>query len=385
MQPPKPGSARGGSMMDDSEFKLLVIDDRIPAPELGSGYPRTFAILTCLSELSVQVTYFPLQSCEPLQPCTERLEQMGIEVLYSDEGGLDFESFFAERHLSFDAVWISRPHNMEQVIYTIKAINDGIKIIYDAEGLFSLRDIRHLELLGYPMPPSYREEMLAEEIVGLMGQADLIIAVSESERKLIQQYIRKPILTLGHIVNVKETTKRFERRKDLLFVGGFLTPDCPNEDSMQYFVREIFPKIRAELDVKLWIVGTNYSDAVWGLSSEDVFVTGRVDEVCSFYNDCKVFVAPTRFESGISLKMLECLSHGLPAVVTPIIAEQLQLDESTVQIGRDADDFARKVIMCLTDERQWSEMRENSLQYIKSNCKKRSYKTKLRNITKLLW
>jgi len=40
---------------------ILVIDDCVPHPSLGSGYPRSAHILNSLCELNLNVSFYPLQ------------------------------------------------------------------------------------------------------------------------------------------------------------------------------------------------------------------------------------------------------------------------------------------------------------------------------------
>ena len=367
--------------MSDSRFSLLVVDDRVPAPEFGAGYPRMFSILNGLAGLGYRVTFFPMIDPQRVEPCASVLEKRGIEVICArGDQKPRFESFYAERKRAYDAVLISRPHNMALAADTIKALNERQKIVYDAEGLFAVRDALHLKTLGYDMPDEVVEEMVREEIETATRSADLIIAVSEGDRRTIKRYTGKPVITLGYVVDIQPTSNGFDDREDLLFVGAFLSPHSPNEDAVHYFAKDIFPRVHRELGAKFWIVGTNNVKSVWNLSGDNIIVTGRVDRVSDYYDRCRTFVVPTRFESGIPLKMFECMSFGLPAVVTPLIAEQMQLDDDTVLLGGDADQFAENVIRCYRDADLWKKLRRNGFRYIQKYCSKSAYMDTLQKL-----
>lgn len=111
-------------------------------------------------------------------------------------------------------------------------------------------------------------------------------------------------------------------------------------------------------------MGTNSLDSVKKLASDRIMVTGTVHDLWNYYNNCRVFVVPTRYASGISLKLLECLAHGVPSVVTPLIADQFGLDENMLLIGDGPQDFADKLIKCYTEKSRWQRLRENGLTYI---------------------
>ena len=64
--------------------KILVIDDRIPVSNQGSGYPRANILLKFLGELGYKVTFFPLANTTPWQPYTSQFQELGVEVIYGD-------------------------------------------------------------------------------------------------------------------------------------------------------------------------------------------------------------------------------------------------------------------------------------------------------------
>ncbi len=62
-------------------------------------------------------------------------------------------------------------------------------------------------------------------------------------------------------------------------------------------------------------------------ASDSIVVTGYVPDLADYYQSCRVFVAPLRFGAGISYKLTEAMSHGIPSVVSPLVAEGLMLTD----------------------------------------------------------
>jgi glycosyltransferase involved in cell wall biosynthesis len=152
---------------------------------------------------------------------------------------------------------------------------------------------------------------------------------------------------------------------------------------MIHFVKNIFPKINGTLGCRLFIVGMNQLNSVKGLRSDWVTVTGFVEDLREYYERCRVFVVPTRFAAGIPLKLLEAMSHGIPAVVTPLIAEELGLSEGEgLLIGKDDADFARKVTELYRNETLWHDIQEKALEYVRLNCDREKMKLHLDRIIK---
>lgn len=346
------------------KYRILFIDDRIPVSELGSGFPRSFSILEKLANEGFHLTFFPLQIPEKVEPQTHLLQQKGIEVFFNrKQEKLDFARFYTARKDYYHTVWISRPHNMEEVAGVIKSINPGQRIVYDAEALYAAREILQQEMNGKKLSKREKEEKIHREI-RIMSQADTIVTVSDLEKKTISRRGFHNVEVLGHVMEQRATSHRFDQRRDLLFVGGFLTSPSPNEDAIHYFVREVFPLVHRQTGAKLWIVGTNYLSSIKQLASENIFVTDRVGDLTGYYNRCRVFVVPTRYAAGISLKLVESMAHGLPAVTTPLIAKQLGCKRDVVLTGEDASAFAEKVVAAYTDKMLWEQLRTNGLKFV---------------------
>ena len=286
--------------------RILVIDDRIPASNQGSGYPRANTLLRYLGELGYKVTFFPLANTTPWQPFTSQLQDLGIEVFYGDF--LNFEKFSQTRSNFFDVVIISRPHNFERSFQTIKSHFPDAYLVYDAEALFSTREILKAAVEGLTLD-DYQISNLREKEFKLMRNADLIITVSENEREIIQKNGGfDNCVVFGYPVQIQDTIPEFKARQDILFVGSFLSPNGPNDDAVLYFIREIWPKVQKRLSCKLYVVGINPPGQIQKLASSSVIVTGFVQDLERCYNNCRIFIVPHRYAAGIPLKLIEAMS-----------------------------------------------------------------------------
>jgi glycosyltransferase involved in cell wall biosynthesis len=344
--------------------KILVLDDRIPASNQGSGYPRANIFLTYLGELGHRVTFFPLGNTTPWQPYTSQFQELGIEVFYGDY--LNFEAFSQQRQNFYDIIFVSRPHNFEKSFHIIKTYFPNAYLIYDAEALFSTREILKAKIQGISLNDNQIKKLRDNEFA-LMKKADLIITVSVNEKKIIQKNSGlENIIIFGHPVQIQDNIVEFNPRKDILFVGSFLAPNGPNDDAIIYFVKEVWPNVQKQLFCKLYIVGINPPDQIQKLTSPSIIVTGFVPNLEEFYNNCRVFVVPHRYAAGIPLKLIEAMSYGIPSVVSGLIASQLNLsNEQEVLVSQNADDFIKNVIRLYQNQDLWNKLQKNSFEYIK--------------------
>jgi len=92
----------------------------------------------------------------------------------------------------------------------------------------------------------------------------------------------------------------------------------PNIDAVCWFVKDVFPRVRAEHpDAAFYIVGGKPSADVQVLGGRDgVVVTGRVADVRPYLAAADVVVAPLRIARGVQNKVLEAMAMSRPVVAT---------------------------------------------------------------------
>jgi O-antigen biosynthesis protein len=360
---------------------ILVLDDRIPNPSHGSGFPRAYHMLKLITELGYKVTFFPLDNKTPWQPYTNELQQLGIEVFYGNN--IDFNNFCEERKGYYELILISRPHNMKNNFITIKKYFPNSFLFYDAEALFSLREMLKAQVKGIELNKIDSEKLINEEI-NLIQRADYVITVSDNEKNFIQERTKLANIGVwGHAVQVSKPSTSFSDRKDILFVGGFLGLDSPNEDAILYFAKEVFPEIAKKLLCTLFVVGINPPDSVKKIALNSITVTGFVENIKDYYDKCRIFIVPHRYSAGIPLKLLEAMSYGIPSVVSKLTAKQLNLtDGKEVLIADSSEEYFQKITSLYQNESLWEQLSLNGLEFVKANYSSDILKLKLRDILK---
>src|SRR5206468_8753731 len=137
--------------------------------------------LTVLTRMPYRVTYIPLLDPTPREPWLTELQQMGIEVI---AGRLNLKKFAKERAGYYEALIVSRPHNMHRAAGILRRRFPKAPLIYDAEALYFVREELCAAALGRePKPVANREQRALE--TALLRAADFVIAVSEHERDMI--------------------------------------------------------------------------------------------------------------------------------------------------------------------------------------------------------
>ncbi len=85
------------------------------------------------------------------------------------------------------------------------------------------------------------------------------------------------------------------------------------------------------------------------LASENILVTGFIEDLAATYNSASVVVAPLRFGAGTQNKVLEAMAMGVPVVCSHIGFKGLGIasgDGAIMQTNPEA--FAQSVIQLLS-------------------------------------
>jgi glycosyltransferase involved in cell wall biosynthesis len=214
-----------------------------------------------------------------------------------------------------------------------------------------------------------------------MREVDLVVTVSEKEKRLLEAAGINNIRVWSHAVAAQPPGVPFNDRQDLLFVGGFMAPESPNTAAVLYFLDNIFPDLEKQLGCRLWIVGSNPPPSIRQRAGETVRVTGYQESLEPYYRQSRLFIVPHQYAGGIPLKLLEAMGRGLPAVVSALVAEQLGLqDEREVLIAATPEAFIRQTVGAYTDEKLWSGLQRGSQNYIEENCRPDVLKSRLQLI-----
>lgn len=354
---------------------VVVVDDAVPDPRKGAGFPRAAALLRALIELGYHVTIYV--TAESPSASTSRISFPTVEVVAGGPGGL--AAFFASGR-GDRCVIVSRPHNMQ---YVKAAVGSGLSslgppCIYDAEAVFSLREISRRRALGQPMPESQARDLIAEELRLTRG-CRAVLVVSEAERELCAAAGVPNVSTLSHAVEIRPTPAPCERRSSILFVGAF-SAESPNEDAVRFFCRDVLPVLRTGgCEAPLVVAGARIPESLKTIGDPTIRWRSDAPDLTPFYDDARVFIAPTRYSAGIPLKVIEAAAQGVPVVCTTLVANQLGWAAGEDLLAADGpEDFARAITALFTDARLWQRLRDAGLNRVSRDYNAGVFRSALR-------
>jgi polysaccharide biosynthesis protein PslH len=155
-----------------------------------------------------------------------------------------------------------------------------------------------------------------------------------------------------------------EKDFDLVFTGNMNYP--PNIESAEYLANDIFPLILKKIpDAKLLISGANPSKRVKALASDNIVVSGWVDDIRKSYSRSKIFIAPMRIGSGLQNKLLEAMAMKIPCITSDLANNALEAKpEEEILIGTDTADFADKAIELIRNEKFRVDLAEKAYKFV---------------------
>lgn len=379
-----PADLLGARSARSNAQRILFIEDRVPHPKLGAGYPRSNELLRELAETGAELTLFPMYRHAETWEGIRRSVPASVEVMY-DYSAADLGAFLQERRNHYNAILVCRPHNMREFLAATQGrpeLVGNAHVFYDAEALFASRKLLERELAGEKVSAREADRMIAEEMA-LTRTADAIVSVSPREKAQFEAHGVGPVFILGHTIEAAPTVTPFEERTDLLFVGAIHGDDAPNADSLRWFANEIWPHLREELGevAHLKVVGFNRAASIAKLAGCGLDLIGPVDDLRPWFERARIVVAPTRIAAGIPLKVYEAAAAGVPTVTTDLLASQTGWKPGQdLLAANSASGFATACARLYRDRQLWEAIRRSALERVVHDCSRERFRSAVRQL-----
>lgn len=336
---------------------ILIVDDLVPDPLFGFGFPRMFEIVQSLARAGHRVSVYPMAST-PAE--VERVTALcsGDVRVHHGAGVRPLRRLLWREGRAFDLILVSRPASMN-AFTTARPAGLSALVVYDLEAVTTPREARRRRLFGEAWTAGEEEAALVAELDVARG-ADAAAVVTEADGAVIAERLGLPTFVVSHPVAAGFSGTGFANRRDFLFVGRMTgnAARYPNVDAVCWFVREVMPSLDALIGdgYRVHLVGLFDSEAA-ALASDRVQLHGAVEDLDPFYDGCRVFVAPTRYAAGLPVKVVETIGRGLPCVTTPLLAGQVGARGHGFASDPSARTFAEACALLYANERAWDDAR----------------------------
>jgi glycosyltransferase involved in cell wall biosynthesis len=341
------------ALLHRRQRQILIVDALTPQPDRDSGSLRLVNLMRLLIGEGAHVVFLPANRSAD-GPYTAALQQLGVECWHAPHAA-GIPAWLREHGPRFDVAMVSRHYVASEFLPLLRKHAPRARLLFDTVDLHYLRERRAAELSGDAT--AMRAALRTRELeLALIAQADATLVVSETERGLLATDApQADVRVLSNLHALGAPGPAWSQRQDLLFVGGFRHP--PNADAVLWFVREVFPRLRAARPgLQFHCIGGDVPAEVQALSAVGgVRIHGHVPDLQPWLDGCRVSVAPLRYGAGVKGKVNQAMAHGLPVVATSPAVEGMHLvDGEDVLVADDADAFADAVLRLHDDEALWN-------------------------------
>jgi len=304
------------------------------------------------------------------------MPDMGLR-LDSSRFEISLRRLLSER--SYDVIQVEGIE-MAWTMDAIRAVQPGIKILYDAHNAETVLQSRALQadinkIRRWPAAAySWVQTGRLRRFEAWAGcEADWITAVSELDKANLADQMeveQVPITVIPNCIDVSHYMNELHLSDveapsyDVVFVGKM--DFRPNVDAVLWFADEVWPEIVTQMPNMTWaVVGQKPHARLARLRDlPGVTVTGWVEHVFPYLSGAKLLVMPFRVGSGTRLKLIEALAAGKAVISTSLGVEGYPvIDGREVLLADKADDMVRAVLGLLADPERRERLGANGRQF----------------------
>ncbi len=220
-------------------------------------------------------------------------------------------------------------------------------------------------------------------------KASKLICVSQDDKDIMKEKKLAPVIIANGVDPLRFSLKDIKKsitqeNKKILFIGDFKW--LQNRDTLSWIIRDIWPRIKNNTDIKLWIVGRNIPDSFTQTTQDKNIIFDEKSSLLpteQIFQEAYALLSPIRVGGGTSYKILEALSVGTPVIITPLSAKSLQLtDQQDSLVGETAKELAGKITLLLQDNSLYKKISKNGRQIIEKKYSWKNIAEKLEAVYK---
>jgi GT2 family glycosyltransferase/glycosyltransferase involved in cell wall biosynthesis len=307
-------------------------------------------------------------------------DELPIPLTVRPTNDYDIRKYLAAK--TYDLVWVEYFYVADPLVPVIRQFQPWAKLYVDSVDLHYVRLFRQAEYLQSSVTYgvnvkqereplgddhgkkiaehfSYAQQVMRDELK-VYSRVDAVITASPEDNDLLAKHIPAEKLLMIPNIHPKrsEAVRAWDKRDGFVFVGNF--DHNPNVSAAIYLKHEVMPAL--EIPATLQLVGNNPIYLVktmqkHGPKAKDIRVSGYVPDVFPFLQRARVSLAPILFDAGMSTKIGEAMTAGLPVVTSSLGAKAMGLvHEENCLVADTAAEFAAQATRLHEDEALWTKI-----------------------------
>jgi hypothetical protein len=197
---------------------------------------------------------------------------------------------------------------------------------------------RHMLFLKAGKKPQWYSTSRYQEKKAIC-RSDVIIAIQDREKEHFHRLApKKKVVTIGHIVQLENSTTDTPRRK-LLFVGSH---NPINYHGISDFIENVFISLREAFPALELIIAGNICDILPdGLEGVDKL--GEVADLGKVYELSDIVINPLKMGTGLKIKMIEAMGLSKIVISTEVGAEGIYGSGKSYLHAESKEDYANQL------------------------------------------
>lgn len=223
----------------------------------------------------------------------------------------------------------------------------------------------------------------------ILKRIDEIVVLSKKDEEILRKVygLRNVSVSYPKVDFLEKNNLREDKNERIIVFFGAMNR-MENEKAVIWFVENIFPGIlKYYPDIKFYIVGGNPGTKIisLGFKNKNIVVTGYLENPYEVLKKAWFSIAPLTLGAGVKIKVLECLSLGIPVIATTIGGEGIEAKEVDGLLIIDDDyEFLEKSIELLKDKEKCMYLGARSRNWFNTYYKKiEESKEKIYSLTRL--
>lgn len=201
-----------------------------------------------------------------------------------------------------------------------------------------------------------------------LNECDKVKVLNDKDKKLLEGFVpaEKISVIAPYYDILSAKTEYAQNDKSIIFYGAMSRKE--NVDAVIWFIENVFNKLDGSY--KFYIIGNKPDPILEKYKSENVILTGFVEDVSVYAKNALCFVVPLLQGAGIKVKVLEAFAMAVPVLTNDIgiegIADKAQ-DGSVYLHCATGDDYVKNIKLLDADKNLSKSIGKSAFEYVLSN------------------
>lgn len=187
---------------------------------------------------------------------------------------------------------------------------------------------------------SYLQKHLLKAEKTIFQKADKLFAISNEDLKVAKSWVSNPqkVSLLPVSVDVPIEFEPDYTVRNFFHLGAMNW--TPNYEAVSYLIHRVWSDKRLQ-DISLLIAGENAKPFE---TRSNIQQLGWISNLNEFYKSAGVLVSPIRSGSGIRIKLLDAMAHGIPCITTRLGAAGIDCEKAGILLAENESDFIKHIL-----------------------------------------